>query len=81
MEELNPQLVTEYAKLTNNSCSAAEICRKERDLLKVLGWRLNPDTTYFWLEYFIRMWDQFATVNKMSSSFNIKTKDNLGPVE
>ena len=40
----------------------------------MLNWRLNPDTLYFWMDYYIRMWDQFVVLEGLDSAFSIKKK-------
>lgn len=75
MEELDPQIVTKFAKYTLDLCSAHEICNKEKELATLLKWKLNPDTLYFWVEYYIRMWDQFAKLNGLSKNIQIKQKN------
>ena len=74
MEELEPQAATKFAKFTADYCSATEICKREREIENILGWRLNPDTLYFWIEYYIRMWDQFVVLRKLNSHLSIKKK-------
>jgi cyclin E len=74
MEELEPQVAPKFAKYTSDFCSAKEICTKEREIVQLLNWRLNPDTLYFWMEYYIRMWDQFVVLQGLDSSFSIKKK-------
>ena len=79
MEELEPQVAPKFAKYTSDFCSAKEICSKEREVVQLLNWRLNPDTLYFWMEYYVRMWDQFVFLQRLDSSFSIKKK-KLQPV-
>lgn len=74
MEELEPQVAPKFAKYTSDFCSAKEICSKEREIVQVFNWRLNPDTLYFWVEYFTRMWDQFVVLEGLDSAFSIKKK-------
>ena len=40
-----------------NECRAEAIARKEREMVSVLRWRLNPDTLFFWLDALMDRWD------------------------
>jgi cyclin E len=74
MEELEPQSATKFVNYTDAYCSATEICTREREILRMLSWRLNPDTLIFWLEYYVRMWDQFVLLRGLPSHFSFKKK-------
>lgn len=74
MEELEPQFVTKFSKYTLNLCTAEDICNQEKEMVKLLRWRLNPDTLYFWVDYYIRMWDQFTKLKGLSKKLQIKQK-------
>lgn len=74
MEELEPQVASKFATLTSNVCKSTDICKRERELVKRMGWKLNPDTLYFWFEYFVRCWDQFVVFQGLNEELSIKRK-------
>lgn len=74
MEEMDVQIAPKFAKYTSDFCSATEICSREKEVVSLLKWRLNPDTLYFWLEYFVRAWDQFVVLQGLNSHFSFKNK-------
>jgi Cyclin, N-terminal domain len=74
MEELQPQIAPKFAKYTSDFCSAIEICRQEKEVVNLVKWRLNPDTLFFWLEYYVRSWDQFVLQQGLDSMFSFKKK-------
>jgi len=43
-------------------------------MMKLLTWRLHPDTLYFWVEYYVRVWDQFVVLTGLGQDFSIKKK-------
>lgn len=71
-EEIDAHTAPRFAKFTSGCCSAMEICSKERELIKLMRWRLNPDTLNFWLEYYVRMWDQFVVLARLDTAYSIK---------
>jgi len=59
-EEVELSSSNSFARHTRGACTALQIACKEREILSVLGWRIYPDTPYFWLDLCIKLWDYYA---------------------
>jgi hypothetical protein len=55
LEEIYPPNALDFATTTDGAYSVQQIALLERQVLKVLSWRLHPQTVYSWLKLFIKM--------------------------
>ena len=65
MEEIYCTSVQQFSQITGYSPSEEQIAEMEREMFKVLGYKLTPVTLQTWTEIFTRRWDVFATQNQL----------------
>lgn len=58
-EEIELYPCRKFVDYTKGTCSNLHIVKKERQILGVLKWRINPDTLYFWLDHLMKAWDSW----------------------
>ena len=62
--------VHDFVRSTDNGYTSAQILDKELDILKTLGFEMNPPTLNYFGNMYMTQWDNFYEANKAHPIFN-----------
>lgn len=72
-EEIYPTRLSQFRSLTQNLYSEEAFEEMEVDILKILCFRMNPNTPIFWLNYYSKLWDDYIRERVPSILFRERT--------
>lgn len=70
IEEINPRELSEFAYLTDETCSVNEILKAEEVLLQKLNWNLTPITSINWVKTYLLLAKEFPQESVTSTEAN-----------
>lgn len=59
-EEIRPPRMSDYELATDKAYSQAQIRAMERKIMGCMGWKILPATLSHWVNWVMKMWDEFA---------------------
>ena len=60
MDEVELRKVSEFTHEAESAISIRQIAHKERAIVRELGFRLLPDTLFFWADLLMDSWDEYS---------------------